>query len=156
MSYTPPASVLKGMSFEKASLYGMPHIHAWYKGKSINSHTFDHEDRCPLCGRRATNAHHCPPKSVGKEFLLEHERGLVFPLRPALFALDGSGTTGCHGDIHKGLLKVAWEWDSEEDCEWWWKGGFLWYGMPSNSPDLFKFGKYVFTDSAGRKTEVRL
>lgn len=82
--------------------------------------------------------HHQPPKGRGKILVI----GDHF-LRPALFGLCGSGTTGCHGRIHAGKIKVTWEWIKDEFSEAWWSGELLEkYG--AHSEELFRYGYWNF------------
>lgn len=137
MSYTPPRELLRGLSVDVAECYGKPHIGAYYDNSSINSHKMTGVHSCPCCGAPATNVHHCPPKSKGKFILHGHV------LRPALFALCGSGTTGCHGEVHKKLIIPEWHWFSDEYAEQWWSGKLLETYKP-NSNDLYEFGAWKF------------
>lgn len=58
------------------------------KTEWIEFHEWRSEQRCWVCGARATNTHHILPRSQGGDDRLEN------------FApLCGSGTTGCHGLI---------------------------------------------------------
>lgn len=151
MSYTPPKGRLRGLSYQKASLYGMPHIGCKYRYEDINSTMWDGDfRRCACCGRSggAHNRHHEPPKSNGL-FVLETEYGR-FVLLPALIDLCGSGTEGCHGDRHNGKLGIRWEWDSDEYAEKWWSGWFL--SRPYHEPHgswLYGYGCYVFERGDG-------
>lgn len=63
---------------------------------------------CVVCGHRATNLHHEPPKGLGGVGRKGTE--------PARLSLCGSGTTGCHGERHAGILGFKFE-----DCAWWWQ-----------------------------------
>lgn len=121
--FTPEARQLRGLSIEWASCYGMPHLQAHYEGSKVTSHKLDEGAWCAVCGRPATNVHHHPPRSKGN-FTLVTPNG-TWELKPSLIALCGSGTTGCHGKVHQGLVRIAWEWDSDEDAEDWWSGRTL-------------------------------
>lgn len=139
----------RGWSYDRASLCGMPHLGADYTADDVRRYRRTGE-LCALCGRRATNTHHSPDRRV---FDLRTEYG-IFVLKPALFALCGSGTTGCHGLIEANRIKVRWEWDTQEFADAWWSGWTLAHGMPAHSPKLFGQGCYVL--SHGKKeTEVR-
>ncbi len=131
---------LQGISYDRAHLFGMPNIGAEYADYRSGSHRLL-DSECLICGRQATNAHHIVPRSVRKEFFVGDRK-----LRSPLFALCGSGTTGCHGEFHGGArYKVMWEWDSEDDEERWWSGELLdLYGPHSES--LYMHGKYVIHD----------
>ena len=156
MRYEPKREQLRGMSYEKAKLYGMPHIGCKYRRDDIAATAFDSDvRRCAGCGR--TNGkhdrHHEPPRSNGS-FLLVTPIG-QFVLKPALIDLCGSGTTGCHGERHNGKLKIRWEWDSPEYEEKWWSGYFL--SRPFHEPHgkwLYQYGRYVF-ERNGQSWEYR-
>lgn len=90
---TVDAGVLRGWSKERAELYGKPHLGARYTHDTAYEPT---QARCAVCGRRASNCHHVARRSWGKTFRLVTLNG-VWELRSPLFALCGSGTTGCHG-----------------------------------------------------------
>lgn len=139
MNYTPNRFLLRGLSVDVAEMYGKPHINAWYAkhSDSVNAYRFNHDARCPICWNRATNVHHCPPKSKGKFILHGHV------LRPALFALCGSGTTGCHGKFHQRLIVPRWEWYTMGNAEAWWNGELLEMHGP-HSPELYQYGDWVF------------
>lgn len=144
MTYTPDASVLRGLSMDKASLYGMPHIGCRYTRDDMARTAFESDLRCAWCGsqRGFHSRHHEPPRSNGS-FLLNTPKG-KFVLLPALVDLCGSGTTGCHGDRHNGLLKLRWEWDGDEFAEKWWDGTFL--SRPYHEPNgkwLYAYGCWV-------------
>lgn len=57
--------------------------------------------RCAVCGRLATNRHHVVPKGMGGCSAEVEDR------IPKI-ELCGSGTTGCHGDVHAKLLHLHW------------------------------------------------
>lgn len=154
MTFTPTMRQLKGLSYDVASLYGMPHLGAYYERDDTDSHKRDVNARCAVCGQRASNAHHEPPRSKGRIFLLDTEWG-QFVLKPALFALCGTGTTGCHGKRHERRWTVRWEWDSDESAEKWWSGYWLAHGYHPHSKRLFELGRYVFSDGSD-EWEVRL
>lgn len=153
-------SQLRGLPYETAKLYGMPHIGAWYNSENVKD--YDHPDYfpCPICGRASTNVHHEPPrgksscidpetlKKVPGSFLLETPWG-KFVLLPALICLCGSGTTGCHGDRHNGSLSIRWEWDSDDDERMWWDGTFLKRGLKPNGDWLYEHGRYVYESRFG-------
>lgn len=152
MSFVPDARQLKGLSYPVASLYGMPHLGCEYLADDVNRYRALPESRCAVCGRPHPNAHHEPPRGKGRNFLLSTPMG-QFVLKPALIALCGSGTTGCHGDRHGGRLKIRWEWDSDEYAEQWWDGTWLSKYEP-HSPRLFDLGRYVF-ERDGKEWEAR-
>lgn len=139
MSYIPDSSLLQGLSLDVAECFGKPHINAWYTQNSANVklYKFEYGSNCPICGKRATNVHHCPPRSKGKFILHGHV------LRPALFALCGSGTTGCHGMIHNRQIVPKWEWYSDEYAEYWWSGELL-EKLGAHSDLLYTLGTWNF------------
>lgn len=154
MSFTPPASQLRGLSLDVAELYGKPHIGAHYEGKSVKSHKRDDDSACLICGKAVRSVHHVPPLSKGHEFTLRTPNG-VFELRPSLFALCGSGTTGCHNDFHGGARFVPeWVWHTDADAEAWWRGEILRRFKP-HSPMLYAFGFWRIHDrKTGKHIEV--
>ena len=153
MSFVPDRSQLKGLSYQVASLYGMPHLGGEYWADGVDSYRRAEGSCCAVCGRPRPNVHHEPPKGKGRSFLLSTPMG-QFVLKPALIALCGSGTTGCHGDRHAGKLKIRWEWDSDEYAEKWWNGHWLSHGIKPHDPRLFQLGRYVF-EKEGKEWEVR-
>ena len=59
---------------------------------------------------RDQSCHHVAHRSLGLEFELVTPNG-TWSLRSPLFALCGSGTTGCHGQFHGGAgLRAEWRW----------------------------------------------
>ena len=155
MSFTPEREKLRGLSLEVAECYGKPHIHALYVSESVMSHTLTECAVCACCGKRARNVHHQPPLSKGRTFLLMTEWGR-FVLKPALFALCGSGTMGCHNGFHGGArFKARWVWDTDEHARMWWSGELL-KSIPAHSPILYRYGRWVIRDrKAGRTYEYR-
>lgn len=153
MSYVPPASLLHGLSVEKASLYGMPHIGASYTAGDVNAYRKDDRATCPVCGRFATNVHHHPAKGACPYFTLQTDWGL-FVLKPALIAMCGSGTTGCHGDVHQRKVEIVWEWDDDGSAEAWWSGHLLAHGYAPHDPRLYDLGRYRIT-AGGKSIVVR-
>ena len=147
-NFTPPSRQLQGLSLPVAECYGKPHVGAWYTRDDVDSYA--HSGDCPFCGRPSTNAHHCPPKGKSRSFLLLTEKGRHV-LKPALFGLCGSGTTGCHGKIHGKLLSIRWEWGSPAAAEAWWSGEILAHHEP-HSPELYMFGWWVLSDGKGEWT----
>lgn len=139
--YVPPMSLLRGLSVREASCFGMPNLGAHYEGRSVRSNRLDDDARCAVCGRPATNAHHVPPVGMGARNAKFELHGHV--LRPALIALCGSGTTGCHGEVHSGRILVEWEWCAEEYEVAWWQGLLLEMFGPA-SPRLYEFGRWTF------------
>lgn len=155
MSFVPEMSQLRGLTFEAASLFGMPNLGAVYLREDMSA-TSMRESRCACCGTRSSHGwsvHHEPPRSKGT-FLLCTEWGR-FVLLPALIVLCGSGTTGCHGKRHNGQLRIRWEWDLDEYAEKWWSGWILSHFCAPHSPRLFELGRYVF-EMDGKSWEVKL
>lgn len=144
MTYVPETFQLKGLSIEKAELYGKPHIGAFYEGSGISTNRLTEGARCMVCGRPATNSHHVPPRSRGT-FTLSTERG-DYELKPSLFALCGSGTTGCHNGFHGGArFFPEWAWNTPEAAESWWTGELLSMFEP-HSTLLYAFGHWRVHD----------
>ena len=148
------ASELRGMDYESARLYGMPHVSARYTGEGVNNYRLDRDALCPVCGRPVSNAHHEPPKGHGRVFVLRTRWG-TFPMRPALIALCGSGTTGCHGERHAGLLRIRWEWYDDRDAEAWENGFLLSHGFEPHDQRLYGFGRWVFRRDGEKVAEWR-
>lgn len=129
------------MIVNRDMLYGLPHIGCHYANKSVNSNKLDEDAMCVCCGRMATNAHHYPPKGTAP---VRHRNG--YELRPALFAVCGSGTTGCHDGWHGGARYEAWwRWDTYENEQRWQDGTLLDKYGPHN-PKLYYFGCWVIHD----------
>ena len=147
-------SQLSGLSVAKASLYGMPHLGCFYEGEGVNSHKREADALCTICGKPADNAHHEPPKGTAPLFVLKTGWG-AFLLKPALIALCGSGTTGCHGDRHNGRYEFRWEWKSAEYAEKWWSGWFLAHGYDPHDPRLYEFGHWEIKDKKTRRLLYR-
>lgn len=148
------ASVLNGTSYAKASCYGMPHVGAAYGGGSVDSHERIPFARCAVCGRPATNAHHEPPKGTSPVFLLRGKLG-TFALRPALIALCGSGTMGCHGKRHRGEVAFRWVWDDGEMEAAWWDGTLLSHGMIPHEHDIYRHGHWDVLLNGEKIKEIR-
>lgn len=144
MTYQPPQQLLGALSYQKAGCYGMPHINAWYANRNINSHRYDHEAYCAVCGKPNTNAHHEPFRGLGGGSSRFTLHGVE--LRPALIGLCGSGTTGCHGARHNRQVDFEWVWDTDEYAEMWWTGRFFEDGLQPHDPILYAFGFWKITD----------
>lgn len=139
---------LRGLDYATASKFGMPHIGCRYERESVKSHKREEDALCCICGAPATNAHHDPPLGMGgknRMFPLATKRG-VFVLKPALFAVCGSGTTGCHGKIHGGTYRIGWEWARPEYAELWWDGYWLSHGIAPHDEALFELGQWTLKD----------
>lgn len=154
MSWTPPRNMLCGLSLQTAELYGKPHVSCHYDRFDAKSHKRDEGAVCVACGRRAANAHHVPALSHGRSFNLRSPLG-CFVLLPALFAVCGSGTTGCHGAFHARAFKAEWAWDDDYAAMAWWSGDMLAHGYESNDPRLYRHGCWRIT-LGGDEMEVRL
>lgn len=139
--------LLNGLSVERASLYGMPHLGAYYVSGSKYARLYD---TCVICGKRANNCHHIVPLSSGKLFQLKTDSG-VHKLRSPLILLCGSGSTGCHNEFHGGgRYRLTWEWSSDEFEDMWWSGELL-EKHGAHSDSLFKYGGYVLHDKITKK-----
>lgn len=144
-------SQLHGFDKDKAECYGKPHILARYTGDDIRR--YEHDDGlCPLCHQRIiSNVHHQP--GGRHPFVMYTKRGR-FVLKPALFALCGSGITGCHGLIHRHEIKVKWVWDIPEFKRDWWEGITLSHGYKMHDERLYGQGCWRF-EMDGRVWEYR-
>lgn len=141
MTYIPPKEQLCGLSLNVAELFGKPHIGAHYitNGKV---YSLDAYAACTVCGNRATNSHHIVPRGKAKRFALRTEDE-DFVLHSPLFAVCGSGTTGCHNDFHGGAkYEIEWHWLTDHFAELWWSG-YLLKRFPPHSPELYRFGYWV-------------
>lgn len=145
--YVPDSKTLRGLSVSSAQCFGMPHANAHYSGKGVRTNHLSCDAMCSVCGMMATNSHHVPPVGMGGRNATFTLHGHV--LRPALIALCGSGTTGCHGMIHSGLLRVEWSWDDDAYAEAWWSGELL-EELEPHDQRLYGLGKWVFTFRSGR------
>lgn len=143
---------LQGLSLEKAERYGKPNAGAYYKTASVRSHApLSEYQRCVVCGRPCTNVHHEPPLRNGHGFRFVDESGRPYMvggepvvLRPSLFALCGSGTTGCHNGFHGGArFFPRWVWDSPQYAADWWGGRML---DIIGDPTLYEYGHWEIED----------
>ena len=136
--------------------YGMPHIGCTYTRDDVTATAFDDDwVPCSVCGWTATNRHHQPPRGrhsakdgKGKRpgsLLLMTDMGR-FVLKPALIALCGSGTTGCHSLVHQRLVEIEWVFDTEEYAGQWANGYLLSHGIAPHSEELYGYGCWHFTD----------
>ena len=148
--------------------YGMPHIGCRYTRDDVAATAFDDDwVPCAVCGATATNRHHLPPR--GKHSAIDPETGRKRPgalllmttwgrfvLKPALIALCGSGTTGCHHLWHAREVEIAWAFDSPEYEGRWLDGYLLAHGMAPHSEELYGIGCWRFHDKrTGRRWEHR-
>ena len=145
---TPPMSLLRGLPVETAAKFGMPCWQARYTGRGARRYRLDDGARCLACGRPASNCHHEPHLGMGGRNASFELHGVE--LRPALIALCGSGTTGCHGAVHSGRMSLSWRWADEASAEAWWRGDLL--GM-AGSRELYRLGGWEV--SRGRVRAVR-
>lgn len=144
MSFVPERRQLRGLPLDVAELYGKPHVSARYRSGSIRSHAMEPGARCAVCRRPATNVHHAPPVSKGT-FRLVTPAG-SWELKPALLALCGSGTTGCHDGFHGGgRYRLAWEWGSDDDARAWWDGSIL-NSLEPHDPAIYGHGRWKILD----------
>ena len=123
------------VSRQRAALYGMPHIGCEYVGSRYRMT----QDYCAVCGMRATNCHHIVPRGLGETIRLETPKG-TWEMRSPLIALCGTGTTGCHGRFHAGLLKARWVWDGDYEDAWW--DGSLLAEIEPHDPLLYAYGRW--------------
>ena len=136
------AGRLRGLSLEQAELYGKPHVGAVYVRGPRYRRT---SEACCICGRPAGSCHHVAPRGRGETFCMATPNG-VFWLRSPLFALCGSGTTGCHDGFHGGArFKARWVWDDEAFEAAWWDGVLLTI-LPAHSPRLYGCGRWEVED----------
>ena len=151
MSWTPHTAQLHGFAYPAAECYGKPHFLCAYDGKQIGDTRLFDSATCMCCGRPATNAHHWPPRK-NPTFTLHDIK-----LRPALFAVCGSGTTGCHNGWHGGArFKAIWKWDADSYAEEWWEGEMLGTYEPHDQA-LYEFGCWECYDLRdGKIWQVRL
>lgn len=146
MGFTPPALQLRGLSVDVAELYGKPHLHAEYTGGTARRYRMEEGARCAICRRPATNVHHVPPLSKGESFVLTAPDGESWLLRPSLFALCGSGTTGCHGGFHgTARFQPKWVWKTDDDARAWWDGEILRCLKP-HDPAIYEHGYWIVMD----------
>lgn len=120
---TPPMSLLRGLPVATAQKFGMPCLGCEYTGEGAHRYRLLDGARCAVCGRPATNCHHEPHLGMGGRNASFRLHGVE--LRPALIALCGSGTTGCHGLVHSGRISLEWRWDAEWCEDQWWGGELL-------------------------------
>ena len=135
---------LRGLPLERAELYGKPNVGAHYTGKSPKSYERT-EPCCCICGRTATSVHHVAHRSWGDRFELVTPNG-TWSLRSPLFALCGSGTTGCHDGFHGGArFRARWVWDDQLYEDAWWDGLIL-MRLPPHHPAIYRYGYWAIDD----------
>jgi hypothetical protein len=118
--YIPESSVLRGLTVSSAQKFGMPNVGAFYTGRGVHTNRLEEGATCAICGAMATNSHHEPQLGMGCRNASFRLHGRV--LTPALIALCGSGSTGCHGRVHSGSYRIEWEWDDPETEAAWFDG----------------------------------
>ena len=142
MSYEIHSSLLHGVPYNVAECYGKPHFLCEYTGSGVNGTRLFDGARCMTCGRMATNAHHWPPKRTASTFT----RNDGITLRPALFAVCGHGTTGCHDGWHGGArFRALWLWDSDEYARRWWESNWP-DEIGHHSSELYLYGCWEVYD----------
>lgn len=146
--YVPDHSLLRGLPLRAAEKFGKPCVGAHYAGRGVRANRLDADARCAVCGATATNSHHEPPVGMGGRNARFTLHGTE--LRPALIALCGSGTTGCHGMVHGGLLRIEWEWDDDRHAAAWWRGDLL--GMGDG---LYEMGAWAVYGRGGLIKTIR-
>lgn len=124
---------LNGLSYDRASLYGMPHIHCTPHGI---------EGRCAICGRRATEKHHMAPKGTGAKYLTFTAGETVIRMESALVALCHR----CHDKFKpQGTeYEVNWYWKDQRSANLFWSGALFEKGITPHSEDLYEYGFYIF------------
>lgn len=142
---------LHGFSREDAECFGKPHLGAQYTGPDSLTKYARTGQHCIVCGRTPISTHHQPYRQT---FTLVAANGVEWKLRPALFAVCGTGTTGCHGAIEHNRVKIRWEWDSLEAAAKWWSGELLEAYGP-HSVQLYKFGCWAITREDGTVFRLR-
>lgn len=148
MNWLVDSASLRGLSMPTAEKFGKPCVGAHYAGSGVRTNRLDLGARCCVCGRYATNSHHEPATGMGGGRSTLEVAG--HRLKPALFALCGSGTTGCHGKVHSGEYRIEWEWDTGEACRKWWEAELPDECYERNSHDLYWYGAWVIRDRDGR------
>lgn len=150
--FIPQSSQLQGLSLDKAQLFGMPCVGSHYTAEDYRRYALNENACCVICGEKATNSHHVVPKGVARSFLLKTPIGQFVLLSP-LFALCGSGSTGCHDKFHKHILEARWEWYDDRLAERWWNGKIP-AGCFPGSERLFELGRYVIYSNGEKLKEV--
>lgn len=145
---------LRGLPAGVAELYGKPHVGARYTGAGKRDYERT-QGWCCICGRPAQSCHHVVPRGKGEVFELVAPNG-AWGLRSPLFALCGSGTTGCHDGFHGGARYVArWVWDAAEFERRWWDGELL-GRHPPHDPALYLYGRWEIEDrKTGKAIAIR-
>ena len=152
MSYVPPSFLLHGVPYPVAECYGKPHFLCDYRSENVRDTRLSEDARCMCCGKPATNAHHWPPRRTAPTFGIYGHK-----LKPALFAVCGTGTTGCHDGWHGGArYRALWRWDSEDMAREWWEGELI-ATIGPHSMALYGLGYWEIYDMVdGKIRKVRL
>ncbi len=148
--WMPEMAQLRGYSLQRAELFGKPHAGCRYVGSGWELT----QERCCVCGRPAANCHHVMPRGRGKAFQLSTPAG-KWQLKSPLFAVCGSGTTGCHDGFHGGaFLRAEWVWDRDVYQRAWWSGELLEVYEPHDE-GLYEYGHWAIADArTGRVIEI--
>ena len=132
--------------------YAMPNVNARYYADRIEATEWQGDyPVCAVCGKsvKPFAVHHEPPRSKGS-LLLVTEWGR-FVVKPALLLLCEE----CHRDRDsRGVLRIDWEFDTDEDEERWLTGWFYAHGYMEHDSRFFDHGRIVI-EHRGRRWEVR-
>ena len=122
-----------GLSYDRASLYGMPHINCTPKGI---------EGMCAICSGRASEKHHMAPKGTGAKYLTVQTDNGPLRMESALVALCHT----CHDKFKpQGTdYEVRWQWKDQRSANLWWSGALLRMGIKPHSEMLYEYGFYLF------------
>lgn len=125
-----------GLAYDRASLYGMPHIHCTPYGIT---------GQCAVCGRWATEKHHAAPKGNGggmRYLTVQTDHGPL-KLESALIALCHE----CHDKFPPQGTEYAvkWVWKDQRSADLWWSGTLFRMGVEPHSDDLYEYGFYAFS-----------
>lgn len=134
MSYRPERALLRGLTYERAGVMGMPDVVG---------------DYCPICGKRAIHKHHMSEKGMGggSKFLTLHG----VKMESALIKLCPQ----CHSLFHAQLYFIEWRWLDMTVEKQWWDGSLFRDGLKPKDPILWAFGKYVVFKGDDVLMEVR-
>lgn len=158
------AGKLDGLSYERAELFGKPHLGAHYEGRVDYSlkypakrkqHRLNDGAICPFCGGGpASEAHHMVPKGIGGGSLVfdfRTEWGEFILLSP-LFGLCSKH----HRFFTEGHLSIRWDWTDADAMAAWWSGSLLAHGYIPHDQRLWEFGRYIVTaKETGREVVFR-
>lgn len=146
----PTARQLHGWSLDDAECMGKPGFGAQYTSKSGLARYARTAMCCTICGREAISTHHQPYRQT---FEMVTPNG-IWTLRPALIALCGTGTMGCHGDVEHNRIRIRWKWFTEEAETRWWNGELLAEYGPE-SVQLYRYGCWDIELEDGTHLERR-